>query len=268
MKYPTPEPVPARERDLPPFPDEPRVLIIATSMRSGSNLLAGLLYQTGRFGVPAEYLTAESLQGWTERLGTKSASELLRELSGYRTTPNGVFAAKVHFQQLECLGGFAKLMETFPSARFVFLYRRDILAQAVSMAIALQSDQWVKHEKARDQQPVYDEAQIDHCLRKVVLESSSWKYLLAANGFPWMELAYEDLVARKADAIQRVAELMGESLDATAVPIQTVYQKQANARNSEWMERFRASRHLNPLFPGSSPARNLARKVKHWLQGK
>ena len=121
---------------------------MATSFRTGSTLLGKLLQaQTGlsfhleQFnGVPSWYmLGAEAL-----------CRKMTRALSPVNEELNGGFATKLmwpHRNNLARLLGLKAddtlaFLEVFPNPRFIHLYRRDKVAQAVSFHVARHRNAW------------------------------------------------------------------------------------------------------------------------------
>ena len=130
-----------------------RSYFISTTPRTGSFLLAHALDSTGIAGRPQEYFDPNFEELWLERLGISSDAEFFEKILPEGTTPNGVFAAKVHWHQFEYLarklravhgGGpiLDLLRDTFPDLRYVFLTRRDKVRQAVSYYRAIETNIW------------------------------------------------------------------------------------------------------------------------------
>jgi len=121
-----------------------KTYFICTAPRSGSFLLADGLTATGIAGRPQEYFD-KSFEGyWRERLRIRSNDEYLPKLLDDATTGNGVCGAKVLWYQLQNLvallgstdlsiaGMQATVAEAFPNLQYIWLVRRDKVAQAVS----------------------------------------------------------------------------------------------------------------------------------------
>src|SRR5690242_16034010 len=83
------------EFDQPPSAPTRR-LIICTTPRSGSYLLARQLIRAG-IGIPHEYLNPVNISV----IAARSCGSYLDWVEHNRTTPNGVFAAKLHWPQME-----------------------------------------------------------------------------------------------------------------------------------------------------------------------
>jgi LPS sulfotransferase NodH len=118
---------------------------VCTSPRTGSWLLTDMLRQTGIAGRPAEHFdpNPDHERYWFERLGIASEAAYLPKIMGRATTPNGVFGSKLHWYQFgrlcERLGCTTPhsvpraLASAFPNLRYIWMRRRDVLAQAISL---------------------------------------------------------------------------------------------------------------------------------------
>ena len=163
-----------------------RSYLVCATQRSGSTLLCELLKDTGVAGRPHEFFEAmrdtgvpphprDFLHGLEipEARGIREdprppvapAYSSLEGLTSYRehlertfalgTTPNGVFGAKLMFNQLDELHALAGrlpefsgveidvlLDQLFGAPRYIWISRRDVVRQSVSMWKALQTRRW------------------------------------------------------------------------------------------------------------------------------
>jgi LPS sulfotransferase NodH len=83
--------------DLAPYDGWPATYLIASTPRSGSHYLGHLLFETGLFGSPLEYLHPAHLATWQDRLGTRDVASTLRALFRRRTSASGWFGIKAHW---------------------------------------------------------------------------------------------------------------------------------------------------------------------------
>jgi hypothetical protein len=100
------------EFDFPLFTDPPPVrYVLASTPRSGSNMLARALWHTGMAGFAEDYFADEYVLDYFERWGFadddpgKLTESYVRKLMTVRTSPNGVFGVRVHSNQLRNLEG-------------------------------------------------------------------------------------------------------------------------------------------------------------------
>src|SRR4051794_31435893 len=83
-----------------------RYLMLATP-RSGSTLLGQGLQASGLAGDPKEFF-GHKMPFWMKRWGTPTLGSYVAHLVPERSTPNGVFGAKLLYQQLLLLESLAR----------------------------------------------------------------------------------------------------------------------------------------------------------------
>jgi LPS sulfotransferase NodH len=224
--------------DFPGIDNPKKTLIIASTPRSGSHMLGHGLYQSKKFGFPLEYLNSSNLAEWKKRLKLNTTKEVLRAIQKRRTSPNGVFGIKIHYSHISQLGGFHCLSDFFPNAYFIFLSRKEVLRQAVSLSIARQTGVWISGQTPVNNSPVYDFNVIDKCLREILLDNSSWRYSLAASGSNYIDINYEKARNNLQETIKTIAEFLNIQIDEDEIPIEHVTKKQNNNMKREWIDRF------------------------------
>lgn len=215
-----------------------KTLVIASTVRSGSHMLGHLLHQTDAFGFPLEYVNRKNLEEWKTRLGCRSLAEVLEALKARRTSSNGVFGIKVHYSHIEEFGGFKAMCDMLPNPHFVLLTREDVMAQAVSLAVAKQTGAWISGQGKITTDPDYRFDDIEAGLRRVCLENASWRYSLAASGAKYMELNFSDVKTNTANTILRIADFLDISVESAKVPSSPVTKRQSNELNKQWLARF------------------------------
>src|SRR5579862_3634810 len=134
--------------------------VICTAPRTGSSLLAEALASTGRAGRPKEYfdIYKQNERNWMKRFGIQREKDYLEKVIAAGTTPNGVFGMKLHWHQIPALASkFAAaaeskaapageialdelLQDRFPAVHYLWLLRRNKLAQGISYYRATLSD--------------------------------------------------------------------------------------------------------------------------------
>jgi LPS sulfotransferase NodH len=237
--------------DLPRFEGETRDYVIASTPRCGSHLLGSHLHAAGAFGVPLEYFNPTNLPHWQRRFGTAGIDDTLRALRQHRTSPNGVFGIKLHYTHLSGLGGPGRLSELFPGAHFLVARRRDTLAQALSLARALQTGAWTADMPTRSE-PVYDADLIESCLRKGIRQAAAWQYVLASMPNPVLEVVYEDFVLDQAGTVHGVADFLGvPRADYAATPEDPLVRQRADEVD-DWRTRFLDEHPVTGLFDAPS----------------
>src|SRR5262249_41256156 len=97
--------------------------IVASTPRSGSTFLCRRLWSTGLMGAPAEYFNYQGFMlQMVARLRSVNIFHYVRQLFAIRTSPNGVFGAKVHFNHFRFMAE-AEIQPLFPQLRVVYIAR-------------------------------------------------------------------------------------------------------------------------------------------------
>jgi len=254
-----------------PEPGEARLtVIIASTPRSGSNLLLSGLRSSERCGVPDEYLNASRISAaavydgvpvvtmrgrlrmWSRRLTLRrgwdfttdvepaSLHRYLDSVIERRTTPNGTFSLKIHWADFELMERRFGLDETwFPQPiRWVYIRRVDTVAQAVSYGRAEQTRQWVSlaSEVDRPETAVYSREILLDAYGRVRRGDECWKTYFTRHRIDPIEVVYEELAANFEGTVRRVLSELGESVDSIGPPL---LERQADELNIEWARRFR-----------------------------
>jgi LPS sulfotransferase NodH len=250
------------DRDTrPPRPETPpeRSYIVCSTPRSGSGLLCRALAGARVAGSPLEYFNPLHRGRLLERWGCgPSLGEYVRALYALRTTPDGVFGAKLHWDQFvalraEALGlpgsepGYelsaAFLERLLPGAVYVRIIRRDVNRQAVSLWFALHTGTWSVAADDGDDDDGGERARvpysfdgIERCRRLIENAELHWDRFLRFNGRAPVEVVYEDLVARYPAEVDRVlAAVAPGAAPATAAP---ATRRLSDARSEEFLERL------------------------------
>ncbi len=228
----------SEEKDFPIVSKPSKVLIIASTARSGSHMLGHALYETNKFGFPLEYAQAKNLEEWKRRLGCDDIIGVMKELMRRRTSPNGVFGIKIHYSHLEQFGGFENLVKLFPDAYYILLNREDVLEQAVSLSIASQTGVLISGQKPIKEDPVYDFSHIDKCLKDTIINNSLWRYTLAGSGCRYSEMSFDKIRSDLPHAIKEISSFIDVEIDNNELTKEQATIKQSNQRNVEWATKF------------------------------
>jgi len=217
---------------------EPKVSFVVCALpRTGSSLLCELLALTELAGAPSEVFEDYQMSMFKRAWRTDSFEDYVRALIEKKTSPNGVFGFKAHYQQLIPAFGDRDLTSTFPNLHFIYIKRLDHVRQAVSYARATQTEQWTSvHEPATA--PVYDREQIGLLLEGIEVEEQAWERYIARYDAPLHRVVYEDFAAAVDETVIDVMHFLGIDLPpGFEVPRPTLH-RQADALTDEWVARF------------------------------
>lgn len=219
-----------------------KIYCIASTMRSGSSLLARMLWETGVLGSPWEFFNPYAMDKLLSR------DELLQTY----TSPNGVFGAKVHWHQA------IEATDEMPFDFFIHLTRRDKLAQAISLVRARQTGQWCSLQQ-EEVAPQYDFHGISEALQQIKAAEHSWEVFFADASVQPLRLVYEDFGK---DTVRQVLKFLGVQEMSDPIELPELH-RQADALTQEWKTRylrdcelaeipFFDDSFLAKLFPGAS----------------
>lgn len=193
-----------------PVFDRP-LYILAFTNRTGSNLLADYLRQTGHFRGLEERLNWDSVKRSLESKRFDSFPDYIYELAGPPGTP-GAWGIKASWDQILLLKR-ANIMSMFPGVRIIHSVRHDLLGQAVSHLIAHQTNQWTSEQTSSNVVPEYASDKIEQILMGIVRSNNYIDLIARTLEVPRYTVVYERLQDDPAGEIRRLAE--GNYLDVT-----------------------------------------------------
>jgi len=204
---------------------------VCATPRCGSWLLCGLLASTGVAGRPHEWFWRDTRKSLEHTWGVRNAEEYVELVLSAGSTPNGVFGAKVMLGTLPDLS-------SFPRPRFVWLRRRDRVAQAVSFATAAQTGYWHSWNPKPRAQPSYRFDAIDALAREIAELEAGWKRWFDGEGLEPLEVVYEKLVANPQAETRRVLDFLSLELPPD-VSVRPLTLAASDGIRQEWAERYR-----------------------------
>lgn len=221
-------------------PEITKSYFVCSTPRCGSSLICEALLNSKLAGAPTEYFDAEVQTRFYQHWKIDSFEDYLALLFKTKTGPNGVFGSKTHFNQYNRCFGVDELPSRFPNLRFIWVRRNNILEQAVSYAMAIQTEKWSIAQPGNGAQPVYQFDQIAGLVTRIQLEQSKWASFFEQHSIKPLALIYEEF---SANVIDRACDC----LKYLQIPVPSDFsidsftlQKQANLLSQQWIERFQA----------------------------
>jgi trehalose 2-sulfotransferase len=254
----------------------PTAYVVLASQRSGSTLLVESLRATGVAGEPGEFFqylptTSQSPQPrqWFEGMEDESVLRLLDPLDEgkpdlappeiwrdyVRTvgrTPNGIWGGKLMWNQTPLLlqraaglpnrsgdGLLSAIRDVIGSDPvLVYVYRPDVVSQAVSFWRAVQTRVWRgRPDPTRDSRAEYHAAAIAHVVTLMREQEKGWRTWFDAENIEPIEIAYPVLWRNLPQYVGDVLEALGQDRRLAPAP---VLERQADQRSDEWVDRYRA----------------------------
>lgn len=235
--------------------------LVCATHRSGSNLLCQMLWHSNLAGYPQEAFSPTRMVPIAAEYGLKTDPEAdfpgyVRELMALRQSPNGVFGAKMMWKHLSpfCLafGGdpanpMGTLHNVFPNLKFLWVRRRGVVRQAISMVKAKQSRvfntlQLAPGEEPRQNALAYDFAAIDKEVKRFTREDAAWDGFFKSSGIRPAVVVYEDFVKNFDTQVRDVLRHLGVSVPDDYLAPPTNYRRQSDATNEEWAARYEQDR--------------------------
>ncbi len=251
-------------------PERPTVsYMICTTQRSGSGFLRDALTRTKVAGVPDEHFIGwirevdqpNNLNEYEKLFCSLSPANSVKQVLHFGTC-NGVFGVKMMQGYLDLVVRKLRPLATsenqsaaelfrsiFPNLHYIYLIREDKVRQAVSLAKAIQSDEWesyrwtplsrmFKRFKGSGPRLEYDFAQISHLHRTLIEESGRWEDFFRRSNIQPFRLTYESFVGSYDHTLREILKFLGIAYpEHKAIP-QSVLRQQSDAINDEWARRF------------------------------
>jgi LPS sulfotransferase NodH len=251
--------------------EKPRLsYVICTGPRTGSSLLCAGLWHTGLAGRPAEYFDVHmrNEEHWRKQLAVRNDCDYLGRVLNAATTSNGVFGLKLHWHQTPAL--LAKLLAERQQAplpelparpgagtvadidrllrarlgdiRYVWLRRKNKVAQAISYYRASQSDLWrVPAAGGLPDQSAsavaFDYHAIDTCVRDVIDFDRGWQEFFLRQRLRALVVIYEDFIQTNEKTIHGILSYLGLD-DPNLIIAPPQYLRQADDVSAEWESRY------------------------------
>lgn len=214
-----------------------RLVVVAFTNRSGSNLLVDYLRQAGRCGGGGEEfnadIVADQCRSW--QIGTLP-DYLDRLRARFAPGPHKALAVKASADQLAMLLRHGA-PQMFSETIVLHVLRHDLLAQAVSYMIALQTGQWTSQHETAGTEPEFRPEVIDRALLEFNTANLAIRSLAELAGLRRWDLAYEQMLndpARNVARVLRAAGLAGPHWQPRPPGIT----RQANDRNAAFAARY------------------------------
>ena len=229
--------------------------IICATPRSGSTLLCDMLAGTGVTGHPNSFYRHLSIPNWVERWKLDADTPDFDRVyldAALKAGNAGMFGMRQMWDhKLEMDAALARLYPTlsewerleaaFGSIRFLYLQREDVIAQAVSRAMAEQSGLWHQHAdgSTREQvgerkDPIYDRDQIVRYVSEAKADNQRWEDWFTANNITPLRLTYEALAADPQAELDRIMSDFG------LAPVKATIKsrKLSDALSKAWIKQY------------------------------
>ena len=212
--------------------------IIASTFRSGSTFVSELLKRNGITGLGDERFNI---------IGDQPDSELNSYIENMLEPFRGdIFPTKLmwpHRNDIARIFGITRnkselFLDLFPEAKWIFVERDDIFAQAISMWRAKSTGRWHIYNSNPTLEPAieYDFEAIDDSLWELSLHNRLWKDFFNLSGITPFTVKYESLIEDIPTTLSHLLRFLGRDVanPATDVPLR----KQSNELSDEYRSRL------------------------------
>ncbi|HTZ34837.1 MAG TPA: Stf0 family sulfotransferase [Stellaceae bacterium] len=227
--------------------------IVASTQRAGAEFLCAKLWRTGVLGAPADYLAyphGRVARAMATRLAAASPGDYLAKLLACRTSRNGVFGAEAYFNDFAtALGRLPELLNRLAPITYIYLERRDQLAQAVAVAKAMQAER-----ASAKGAPAYDRDLVSRALGILERGRLSWTRWFEAHGIEPFVVVFEDLVAGEEEVVRSVVQRLGVADDPSTALHPPTPPQPSIVGNDPWALRFKREIRRGVLLVEPDPA--------------
>jgi trehalose 2-sulfotransferase len=220
------------------IPAAARLLFLCFTNRSGSNYLGNLLAAAGLSHNAEEYFNADLVIETCTSHRLPSFQHYFSHVVRTRSR-RGTFLTKVAAEQLALLAQSGILDQLLPVSRFIVIERSDKLAQAISLSIAEQTQQWAWYLPAVISQGElrYSQQRIAELIEVITeQEVATWRFF-GLNGIVPLVINYDSLIQDPQTAVDRITAYM-RLPRAVIDPSRIELRRQATALNELWRQRF------------------------------
>ena len=184
--------------------------IICFTPRSGSSWLGGLINSTNHLGNPKEWFSPVSMSARLQKLyPCQHIEDYLNCLIRDQKSKNGVFGFEVSFAQFQLVLELLDIPNFFENKlSYIYLYRRNLVAQAISLYRATDTD--VFHSVQKDYQSKkdihfsYNSSKIWHWLIRILEQEYEWPKFFKSRNITPLTISYEDLWAHPRFTVLRI----------------------------------------------------------------
>lgn len=232
--------------------------MLCSTPRTGSTLLCAYLASTDVAGHPQSYFRAQNMSTWAEEWGLPCAdgaysyAAYLEAMRKAGSTANGVLGLRIMWGTLdEVIEQLARLYphhadcalalleQAFGRIGFIYLWRDDMLSQAISLYRAEQTDYWHSTEGPKPANvPQYDFDEIQKRVELLDQHNQAWQAWFREVGVDPLPVRYEDIDVDPERCTREILQFLDIELPINA-QLNAPNQRLADSTTYTWKERFR-----------------------------
>jgi LPS sulfotransferase NodH len=167
-------------------------IFICFTNRCGSTFLASLLASTNYFPKAEECFNWDTIIPTCEQKYFFMFDSYCMDLIKQKQK-NNLFISKIGPQQLMMLSKFGQIPNIINQPKFIWIRRKDVVGQSVSLSIAVQNRKWYSTEQGINVIPKYRQDEIFNFIK--FIDEANTKFSTYFNIFNanYLEVVYEQL---------------------------------------------------------------------------
>lgn len=233
-----------RFRQIKALPEPTTKYIIAVTPRSGSSHLCDVLKNTQALGKPGEVLPQEFIPNILKSAPARTPDEYIQNVLKVLQTDNGASGLKTSWFQFDKFRQDIEDPSIFRKFKYIYLTRKDIVAQAVSLYLATESS--VFHtNKTHTSETIkkleelqYNFEKINFWHRHILAQENGWESFFGNEILP-LRITYEEI---EKDVIstgkQIAAYLCVNDKRIDEMKYCSKFNKIGDLRNIQWTQRY------------------------------
>lgn len=216
--------------------------LICSAQRTGSNLLCDLLAQTGQAGIQ-DVRDGHFFLGTGEGLKHKTLQDVDDWFATHATTSNGVQGCKGSFEYFDELHAHCGpelvdyLLQSF--THFIYLKREDVVAQAISWALAAQTKHFSSLATQPEQPAEYSYHLITYFMGRIEAQYKRFEVFFEQYGIVPHELVFENWSRDFEQTLYRIFIYL-DLPELKSLKVQPLLKRQIDSRKEEWKMRYYA----------------------------
>jgi len=218
--------------------DDPRIrYAILCGSRTGSTHLCNLLESTNRLGTPAEYFNFDTIKSYVKKWGVIDHDDYYNKLYWQTKKDNDCIGVKIvhdYWKQMVLAKGYGFLDDV---THWIYLYREDVVLQAISRYKAWKSSIWVHSKKNKNTKVPYNEKKIADAVKEIQKDNAKAQAFLLDKPNV-LSISYEsDVVSAPDQTIMCILQFLGLPIE----DLPELYSKQIvgnRQENVEWKQKY------------------------------
>lgn len=234
---------------------------ICSTPRTGSTFLCSLLKSTQVSGCPESYFRSQDLDRWADKW---QKDQYLKDKYNFidyiqasfqvGSTNNNVYASRIMWGTLDELinqirlhlsvadkSDYDILEKAFKNIKFIYLFREDVVAQAVSRLRAEQTNIWHvskdKKESLINDSLQYDFFKIKEFVEEAQSHNMAWVDWFKHNQIKPFRLSYESLIQSTESEIRNILKFL-DIKDYNPMSLDVENEIMSDALSTEWISKF------------------------------